>query len=371
MIIGIPTEIKNNENRVGLTPRYVGELVKAGHEVLVQSNAGLGIFASNEDYQVVGAKILPDAKTVFDQAEMIVKIKEPQPSECAMLSKNQIIFTYLHLAPDPVQARGLIDSGCIAIAYETITGEDGKGLPLLQPMSEVAGRMAPLMGSVYAAKHFGGRGHLISGVKGTPSQEVLILGGGTAGFNAAQIAVGMMGKVTILEISDERIAELQGYFGNKALIIKSTEATIKSLLPNADMVIGAVLIPGASAPKLVKRKHLKIMKPSALMVDIAIDQGGCFETSRPTTHENPVYMEEGIMHYCVANMPGAYPLTATEALNQATFPYILELANKGWKQALRNDDGFAAGLNVKNGEITHKAVADALKMDYKPVSFDD
>ena len=366
MIIGVPTEIKNNENRVGLNPDSVKQLVMAGHKVFVQSNAGQGILASDNDYIVAGANVLMDAEQIFEQSDLIIKVKEPQLSECALLRKNQIIFTYLHLAPDPLQAKALLNSGCVAIAYETITGPDGKGLPLLQPMSEVAGRMAPIMGAVYGAKHFGGRGHLVSGVKGTPSCNILIIGGGVAGFNAAQIAVGMKGYVTILETNDDRISFLKDYFGETATILKSSQSTIDSLLLDADMVIGAVLIPGASAPKLVSRNQLRNMKTKAMLVDIAIDQGGCFESSRATTHSDPVYEEEGVMHYCVANMPGAYPLTSTAALNQVTLPYILDIANKGWVRAITEKDGFADGLNIKNGKITHKAVAEALKMNYNP-----
>jgi alanine dehydrogenase len=371
MIIGVPTEIKKHENRVGLNPESVRALNDLGHKVVVQSGAGQGIFASDEDFIHAGAGIAANASDIFEIADIIVKVKEPQPSETAMLRENQILFTYLHLAPDPVQAKGLMDSGCIAIAYETVTGEGGKGLPLLQPMSEVAGRMAPLMGSVYAAKHFGGRGHLISGVLGTDSMNTLILGGGVAGFNAAQIAVGLKGYVTILEMNDERIAFLKDYFGDAATILKSSPDVISRLLPDMDLIIGAVLIPGGNAPKLVTRHHLKTMKPRAMMVDIAIDQGGCFETSRATSHDDPVYEEEGIMHYCVANMPGAYPLTSTAALNQATLPYIMDIANKGSERALAEKEGFAAGLNIKNGKITHKAVAESLGIDYNAFTFDE
>lgn len=366
MKIGVPTEIKKNENRVGLNPSSVKALTDAGHEVFIQSGAGQGIFADDNDYKLSGATILQNANQVFESSDMIVKVKEPQLQECAMLRKDQILFTYLHLAPDPEQAKALIKSECIAIAYETITGSNGKGLPLLQPMSEVAGRMAPIMATVYGAKHFGGRGHLISGVLGTDSCKVLIIGGGIAGFNAAQIAVGMRGNVTILEMNEERINFLKDYFGDTATILKSSREILQKLLPEIDIVIGAVLVPGASAPKLVTREDLKRMKPKAIVVDIAIDQGGCFETSRPTTHIDPIYEEEGILHYCVANMPGAYPLTSTAALNQATLPYVLDIANKGWKRALSEKEGFIDGLNVKNGQITYKAVAEALKMNYNP-----
>lgn len=366
MIIGIPKEIKKQENRVGLNPNSVQALVNAGHKVIVETNAGQGIFATDEDYIAVGADIMPNADHVFATADMIVKVKEPQPEECAKLRENQILFTYLHLAPDPVQAKGLMDSGCIAIAYETITGDNGRGLPLLQPMSEVAGRMAPIMGTVYGAKHFGGRGHLTSGVVGTDSANVVIIGGGVAGFSAAEIAVGLRGNVTILDVNDDRIDWLNNHFDGQAKAIKSNKENLDKLIRDADMVIGAVLIPGASAPKLVTREMLSTMKSGAMMVDIAIDQGGCFETSRSTTHEDPIYEVDGIMHYCVANMPGAYPLTSTAALNNATLPYVLELANKGWERALGDDENFSNGLNVKNGKITNKAVADALGIDYNP-----
>ncbi len=362
MKIGIPKEIKNNENRVGLNPDSVKQLTDAGHTVIVETNAGQGIFATDADYIAAGADIAPHAKSVFDAVDMIVKVKEPQPIETAMLRENQIIFTYLHLAPDPVQAKGLMDSGCIAIAYETITGKGGKGLPLLQPMSEVAGRMAPMMGTFYGAKHFGGRGHLISGVTGTDSNNVLILGGGVSGYEAAKIAAGMLAVVTILELNDDRIGWLNDQLNDRVTAIKSTPENLAKHLPNADMVIGAVLIPGGSAPKLISRDMLSIMKPAAMMVDIAIDQGGCFETSKATTHADPIYQIDGINHYCVANMPGAYPLTSTAALNNVTLPYIMDIANKGWEHALSEREGFMDGLNVKNGEIIHEAVKGALSI---------
>lgn len=360
MIIGIPKEIKNNENRVGLNPQSVKRLTNAGHNIIVETNAGQGIFATDDDYIAVGAEIAPDAQSVFNMADMIIKVKEPQPSETAMLRENQILFTYLHLAPDPIQAKGLMDSGCIAIAYETITGENGRGLPLLQPMSEVAGRMAPMMGTFYGAKHFGGRGHLVSGVTGTDSMNVLVLGGGTSGYESARIAAGMLANVTILELNDDRIGWLNKQLNDRVTAIKSNPDNLEKYLPNADMVIGAVLIPGGSAPKLITREMLSAMKPAAMMVDIAIDQGGCFETSKPTTHESPVYQVDGINHYCVANMPGAYPLTSTAALNNATLPYIMDIANKGWERALAERAGFMDGLNVQNGQLVHPAVVEAL-----------
>ena len=361
MKIGVPKEIKNNENRVGLNPNSVQHLVNDGHEVIVETNAGQGIYITDEEYLEVGALIASDAQTVFASADMIIKVKEPQSSEVEMLRENQVLFTYLHLAPDPAQAKGLMNSGCIAIAYETVIGENGRGLPLLQPMSEVAGRMAPMMGTFYGAKHFGGRGHLISGVLGTDFMTVLILGGGVSGYESAKIASGMLANVIMLELNDNRIQWLNENTNDRVQVFKSTPEKINKFLPDADMVIGAVLIPGGSAPKLVTRDMLKMMKPAAMMVDIAIDQGGCFETSRPTTHAEPVYQVDGINHYCVANMPGAYPLTSTAALNNATLPYILDIANKGWERALNERAGFIHGLNVKHGKIMHAAVADALK----------
>jgi alanine dehydrogenase len=360
MIIGIPKEIKKQENRVGLNPESVRSLTDTGHSVIVETKAGQGIFATDDDYIAAGAGIAPDADTVFDQADMIVKVKEPQLSECVKLREDQILFTYLHLAPDPDQAKGLMESGCIAIAYETVTGEGGKGLPLLQPMSEVAGRMAPLMGAVYGAKHFGGRGHLISGVTGTDSANVVIIGGGVSGYEAAKIASGMLANVTILEKNPDRIEWLNDQLNDRVTAVESNADTLNHHIKNADMVIGAVLVPGGSAPKLISRDMLSAMKTGAMMVDIAIDQGGCFETSRATTHENPVYDVDGIMHYCVANMPGAYPLTSTAALNNATLPYILDIANKGWERALGTREGYKDGLNVKNGKIMHRAVTKAL-----------
>jgi alanine dehydrogenase len=360
MLIGVPTEIKSQENRVGLNPESVKTLIKSGHDVIVETNAGQGIFATDQDYADAGARIAPDADSVFDQADMIIKVKEPQPIECQKLKPDQILFTYLHLAPDPEQAKGLIQSRCVAIAYETVTGEEGKGLPLLRPMSEVAGSMAPLMGAVYGAKHFGGRGDLISGVTGVPVSNILILGGGVSGFAAAKIASGLGAKVTITDMSDERITFLNTHFDGRVQAIKAGDYSIADHLHEFDMVIGAVLIPGGSAPKLITKGMLALMKPRAMMVDIAIDQGGCFETSRPTTHADPVYEVDDVMHYCVANMPGAYPMTSTAALNNATLPYIQAIADKGWKQAVDDVPGLKDGLNIVNGEIVHPEVKSAL-----------
>jgi alanine dehydrogenase len=364
MRIGVPKEIKKQENRVGLVPASVREFTGKGHSVLVETGAGSGIGFSDEAYRSAGAEIAASASDVFAKADMIVKVKEPQPQECAMLRSGQILFTYLHLAPDPEQAQGLLKSGCIAIAYETVTGPDGRGLPLLAPMSEVAGRLSVQIGAHYLMKHMGGRGLLLGGVPGVPSANVLVLGGGVAGFNAARMAVGMEARVTILDRSPDRLRVLDDYFAGRAEVLYSTADTIETLIRDTDLVIGSVLIPGASAPKLVTQSMLKTMKPGAVMVDIAIDQGGCFETSRITTHADPVYTVDGVVHYCVANMPGAVPLTSAMALNQAVLPYALKLADLGWKKALLGDSGFRAGLNVCAGQITHKSVGEALSLPY-------
>ena len=360
MLIGVPKEIKPQESRVGLNPASVQELVLHGHEVIIESNAGHGIGALDDDYKAIGATIVPNAEDIFNRAEMVVKVKEPQACEYKRLSEDQILFTYLHLAPDPEQAKGLMKSGCTAIAYETVTDKHGNGLPLLQPMSEVAGRMAPLMGAYYSAKHYNGCGTLISGVPGVEPANVLILGGGTSGFNAARLAVGMGARVTILEMNPSRIRYLDEHFGARAQVLKSSQAVMDSYLPQADMVIGAVLVPGGSAPKLIKKTDLAFMKKGAVIVDIAIDQGGCTETSRPTTHQNPIFEIDDVIHYCVANMPGAYPQTSTAALNNATLPYVLAIADKGMGRAMADDSGLANGLNVKNGEIIHPEVKRAL-----------
>lgn len=367
MRIGVPKEIKTLEHRVGLVPSSVKELHSQGHEVFIESNAGLGINFTNEDYEEAGAQILPSAVDVFDAAEMIIKVKEPQRQECKMLRENQILFTYLHLAADPEQAQGLLDSGCAAIAYETVTGPNGHGLPLLEPMSEIAGRLSVQVGAYYLQKHMGGLGRLISGVPGVRPAEVLIIGGGVAGFNAAQMATGLGANVTILERSNPRMRFLDEHFHGRANIIYSNIDVLERVIKTADLVIGAVLIPGASAPKLVTRNMLKTMKSGAVIVDIAIDQGGCFETSRATTHKEPVYMEEGVLHYCVANMPGAVALTSALALNHSVLPYAIDLANKGWKKALGGDKNFANGLNICQGKVTHKGVADSLILNYTKI----
>lgn len=360
MLIGVPKEIKAQENRVGLNPASVAECVHHGHKVLVQTGAGAGILASDDDYIAAGAEIAPDAASVFAKADMIVKVKEPQEAEWKQLRKGQVLFTYLHLAPDPKQARGLMESGVTAIAYETVTSARG-GLPLLAPMSEIAGRMAPIMGAFFLQKHKGGLGKLISGVPGVEPANVVVLGGGVSGFNAARIAVGSGADVTILEKNGDRIRFLDEYFGASARVIAAGKAAIDAAVLAADMVIGAVLVPGAAAPRLVTRDMVSKMKKGAVMVDIAIDQGGCFETSKITTHQDPVYEVDGVIHYCVANMPGAYPQSSTQALNNATLPFVLSLAGKGWQRAVDEDPHLKMGLNVHDGKIMHPAVSEALK----------
>jgi alanine dehydrogenase len=359
MHIGVPTEIKIHEYRVGLTGESVRELVAAGHKVTVQTGAGLGAGIDDGEYIKVGANIAPDAASVFAAADLIVKVKEPQLSECALLRPGQILFTYLHLAPDPKQADALIKSGCIAIAYETVTDAKG-GLPLLAPMSEVAGRMSAQAGAHFLEKIHGGRGVLLGGVPGVASGKVVILGGGVVGANAATIAVGMGAEVTIIDKSVARLAELDRQFGGRAHTIYATTHAIESAVLEADLVVGAVLVAGAAAPKLVTRSMISRMKKGAVIVDVAIDQGGCVEGSRPTSHADPVFVVDGVVHYCVANMPGAVARTSTFALNNATLPFVLALAAKGWKQALRDDPHFRNGLNVAQGNVTHASVASAL-----------
>ena len=366
MLIGVPKEIKAQENRVGLNPASVAECVHQGHKVLVQTGAGQGIHASDDDYREAGAEIAATAAEIFAKADLVVKVKEPQEAEWKQLRRDQVLFTYLHLAPDPKQAKGLMESGCTAIAYETVTSAKG-GLPLLAPMSEIAGRMAPIMGAFYLQKHKGGLGRLISGVPGVEPAKVLVLGGGVSGFNAARVAVGMGARVTILEKNPDRVRFLDEFFGASANVVVATSAKVQSYAPQVDMVIGAVLVPGASAPKLVTKAMLKTMKEGAVVVDIAIDQGGCFETSRTTTHQDPTYEVEGIVHYCVANMPGAYPQSSTQALNNATLPFVLALAGKGWRQAVNDDPHLRAGVNVHAGQIMHAAVAEALAVPYTPL----
>ncbi len=364
MLIGVPKEIKIHEYRVGLTPAGVRELSAHGHEVIVQASAGLGIGIPDAQYIAAGAVIVDTAQEIFARAEMVVKVKEPQAAECAMLREGQLLFTYLHLAPDPEQTKALVDSGCVAIAYETVT--DGRGgLPLLAPMSEVAGRMSIQAGAHAMEKAQGGTGVLIGGVPGVAPADVVVIGGGVVGYNAARIAVGMGANVTILDRSLPRLAWLDTAFDGRLTTLYSTVDALETAVCNADLVIGAVLVPGAAAPKLVTRAMLKKMKAGAVIVDVAIDQGGCFETSRATTHQNPTYVEEGIVHYCVANMPGGVARTSTFALTNATMPYALALADKGYKRALLDDPNLREGLNVHLGRVTYKAVAEALGYDYQ------
>jgi alanine dehydrogenase len=357
--IGVPTEVKVHEYRVGLVPASVRELVHGGHEVVVQTGAGAGIGFTDDAYRAAGATILPDAESVFAAAELVVKVKEPQPAECAMLRPGQVLFTYLHLAPDPAQAEALMASGATAIAYETVTDAAG-GLPLLAPMSEVAGRMAVQVGARCLEKEAGGAGILLSGVPGVRPGRVCIIGGGVVGSNAARIAVGMRARVTVLDKNLRRLDALDQEFGGSVATVYATMDAIEREVLRADLVIGAVLVPGAAAPKLVSRATVARMKPGSVMVDVAIDQGGCFETSRPTTHAEPTYVVDGIVHYCVTNMPGAVARTSAAALNNATLPFVLALAGKGWRRAMAEDRHLLAGLNVHAGRITHPAVASAL-----------
>ncbi|UTH73873.1 alanine dehydrogenase [Chromobacterium sp. IIBBL 290-4] len=363
MLIGVPKEIKNHEYRVGLTPSGVRELTAHGHKVLVQTHAGLAIGFTDEQYIQAGATIASSADEVFERAEMIVKVKEPQPVECRMLRPGQVLFTYLHLAPDPEQTKLLIESDAVAIAYETVTDERG-GLPLLAPMSEVAGRMAIQAGAHALEKAQGGRGVLLGGVPGVAPAKVVVIGGGVVGLNAARMAMGTGADVTILDKSLTRLKEIDMVFGGRIKTLMSNGANIDESLRDADMVIGAVLIPGAAAPKLVTRAMLKTMKPGAVLVDVAIDQGGCFETSRATTHQDPIYTVDGIVHYCVANMPGGVARTSTQALTNATLPYTLELANKGWRQALLDNAHLRNGLNICRGRVTYQAVAQDLRYSF-------
>ncbi|MEO7602250.1 MAG: alanine dehydrogenase [Sphingomicrobium sp.] len=367
MRVGVPKEIKNHEYRVGLTPASVAELVACGHEVLVETRAGTGIDFSDKSYEKVGATILPTAADVFDKAEMIVKVKEPQASEIAMLRRHHLLFTYLHLAPDPDQAKGLMKSGATCIAYETVTSRGG-ALPLLKPMSEVAGRMSIQVGAHYLEKEQGGRGVLLGGVPGVAPAKVAILGGGVAGINAAQMATGQRADVTIYDINNDRLAELDMHFGSTIKTAFASKAAIADAIREAELVIGAVLVPGAAAPKLVTREQLKTMKRGSVLVDIAIDQGGCFETSHATTHEDPVYEIDGVIHYCVANMPGAVARTSTFALNNATLPFALKLANLGAEAAMAEDPHLAEGLNVSDGKIRNLPVAEALGLPYFPLA---
>jgi alanine dehydrogenase len=367
MRVGVPKEIKVHEYRVGLTPASVAELVAAGHEVIVETNAGMGIDFNDKAYTDVGARIAPDADAVFAEADMIVKVKEPQAVEIARLEPRHLLFTYLHLAPDPDQAHGLMKSGATCIAYETVTSRSGQ-LPLLKPMSEVAGRMSIQVAAHYLEKEQGGRGVLLGGVPGVAPAKIAILGGGVSGINAAQMATGLRADVTIYDINNDRLAELDMHFGSQIKTAYASKAAIADAVKQAEVVIGAVLIPGAAAPKLITRDMLKTMKRGSVLVDISIDQGGCFETSRATTHDDPVYEIDGVIHYCVANMPGAVARTSAFALNNATLPFVLKLANQGAEASMKADPHLAAGLNVSGGKIRHEAVAEALGLPYEAVA---
>jgi len=365
MRIGLPKEIKNHEYRVGLTPASVRELTANGHAVLVQSGAGAAIGLSDEQYVAAGASLAASAAEVFEASEMIVKVKEPQPQECALLRPGQILYTYLHLAPDPAQTEALIRSGAICIAYETITGPGG-GLPLLAPMSEVAGRMAVQAGAAHLEKSKGGMGVLLGGVPGVPASHCVILGAGVVGTHALQMAVGMGARVTVLDKNIDRLRQLDLVFGNRINTVYSNVQSVEEAVLDADLVIGGVLIPGAAAPKLVTRAMVSRMKKGAVLVDVAIDQGGCFETSHATTHAEPTFMVDGVVHYCVANMPGAVARTSTFALNNATMGHAVTLANKGWKRALQENAHLKNGLNVAQGQVTYEAVARALRKAFVP-----
>jgi len=361
MLVGVPKEVKSHEYRVGLVPGSVRELLHHGHQVIVQSAAGAGIGFDDAAYMRAGARVVPTAAEVFAVADLIVKVKEPQPAEIAMLRKGQILFTYLHLAADKAQTEGLMRSGAICIAYETVTDARG-GLPLLAPMSEVAGRMSIQVGAHYLEKEQGGAGLLLGGVPGVAAAKVVVIGGGVSGTNAARMAMGVEAYVTVIDRSLHRLYELDMQFGSEMHTLFSTMDNIEREVISADLVIGAVLLPGAAAPKLVTRDMVRRMRPGSVIVDIAIDQGGCCETSRPTTHADPTYVEEGVIHYCVTNMPGAVARTSTIALNNATLPFALTLADKGWQRAIRDDLHLRRGLNICEGKITHPAVGEALKL---------
>ncbi|MBL8774032.1 MAG: alanine dehydrogenase [Phenylobacterium sp.] len=359
MRIGTPKEVKVAEARVGLTPEVAHLLVSRGHQVFVEAGAGAGIGLSDQAYAAAGATIVPDADALFETSDLIVKVKEPQPAEIARLAPRHVLFTYLHLAPDPAQARGLMESGAVCIAYETVTAAGG-GLPLLAPMSKVAGRMAAQVGAACLLSPAGGRGLLLGGVPGTPPGEVITLGGGVSGLHAAEVALGLGARVTVFDISIPRLDALHAHFGGRVSTRVATPAAIADAVAGADLVIGCVLAPGAAAPRLVSRADVGRMRKGSVLVDVAIDQGGCFETSRPTTHVEPTFEVDGVLHYCVANMPGAAPLTSTQALTAATAPFVAALADKGWRQATCDDPHLAAGLNVVDGRIVHPAVREAL-----------
>jgi alanine dehydrogenase len=366
MKVGVPTEIKEDEYRVALTPAGARELAEHGHEVLLQAGAGEGSALADEAYTAQGATIVPDAAAVFEQAEMVLKVKEPQPPEVEMLGAGQTLFTFLHLAPDPDLTRGLQASGAVSVAYETV--EDPRGqLPLLAPMSEIAGKIATQAGAFFLEKPLGGRGILLGGAPGVAAATVMVIGGGAVGMNAAFIAIGMEADVFVYDVSIDRLRELDIAFGGRASTVFSSTLAIEEMLPRADLVIGAVLVHGARAPKVVRKEQLKLMKRHAVLVDVAIDQGGCFETSHPTTHRDPTFEVDGITHYCVANMPGAVPITSTFALTNATLPYVIALADHGVAEAARRDPGLRLGINVAAGSVTHPAVAEGVGVEHTPV----
>lgn len=363
MLIGVPKEIKNHEYRVGMTPAGVHEVVRNGHQVIVQSSAGAAIGYSDADYEAVGAKIIATAAEIFATAEMIVKVKEPQAEECKMLRKDQLLFTYLHLAPDPAQTKALLTSDCVAIAYETVTDDQGT-LPLLTPMSEVAGRLSIQAGAKALEKPAGGCGVLLGGVPGVEPANVVVIGGGVVGINAARMAIGLGADVTLLDRNLNVLRKIDNDFNGRIKTVYSNSHNLETAVKNAHLVVGAVLIPGAAAPKLVSKSLLKEMLPGSVLVDVAIDQGGCFETSMATTHQNPTYVVDGVVHYCVANMPGAVAKTSTLALTNATLPFVLDLANKGWKKAIADNKHLRNGLNICNGNVTYQAVARDLGYTY-------
>jgi alanine dehydrogenase len=366
MKVGIPAEIKSDEYRVAITPAGVREMVEHGHEVLIQAGAGEGSAIADEQFTDQGAEMAPDAATVFADAEMVLKVKEPQPEEVEMLTPGQLLFTYLHLAPDPDLTRGLCDSGATCVAYETVEDSEGR-LPLLAPMSEIAGKIATQAGAFMLEKPLGGRGILLGGVPGVAAANVMVIGGGVVGMNAAFIAIGMEADVFVFDKSIDRLRELDVVFGGRCSTVYSTTLAVEEMLPRADLVIGAVLVHGARAPYVVRRNQLSIMKPGAVLVDVAIDQGGCFETSHPTTHREPTFEVDGITHYCVANMPGGVPITSTNALTNATLPYAISLADNGVGGAIERLPGLRPGVNVAAGRVTHPAVAEAVGEDYVPV----
>jgi len=364
--VGVPAEIKPDEYRVAITPAGVREMVGHGHEVLIEAGAGEGSAISDQDFEAQGARLVPDAATLFAEAEMVVKVKEPQPPEVEMLSPGQLLFTYLHLAPDPDLTRGLCDSGATCVAYETVEDAHGR-LPLLAPMSEIAGKIATQAGAFMLEKPLGGRGILLGGVPGVAAANVMVIGGGVVGMNAAFVAIGMGADVFVYDKSIDRLRELEADFGGSCSTVYSTTLAVEEMLPRADLVIGAVLVHGARAPFVVGRDQLSLMKPGAVLVDVAIDQGGCFETSHPTTHHDPTFEVDGITHYCVANMPGAVPITSTHALTNATLPYAIALADEGVAGAIRRDPGLRPGVNVAAGVVTHPAVAEGVGVDCVPV----